>query len=246
MLVAVNFTIMAIFLWIKSRRPEMLRSGIIASTDVKEKEKAPLVMIEKDGAKALVPEQSLAIVERELFLPLAVVIGAQFLGLVPLYIFNNAPESMLLKAFTAFCIINTILPFLVSETLIRTLHPTSQQYTLLTSFSLLLLGMFLSSLATLNFSLALIIGLLSAPLSFVRPISSHPIVALVVGLVLSLLTPGAVVGAGSWYWGIEVVEVLKEAAFGWGVWGMRTGVVVWCVWWPAWLIGIVVVWGRPR
>jgi len=153
---------------------------------------------------------------------------------------------MLYQVFIGFSIINIILPFLASEILIRSFHPTAQQYTLLTSFSLLFLGMFLSSLATLNFSLALIIGLLSAPLSFVRPISSHPAVALVAGLLLSLLTPGAVLAAGSWYWDVDVVMLLREAAFGWCVWGMRTGVVVWCVWWPAWLIGVVVIWGRPK
>lgn len=93
MLVAVNFTIMAIFLWVKSGRPNPTTPAI-ASTDLKEKENPALAIIEKDGAKALVPEQSLAIIERELFLPLAVVIGAQFLGLLPLYIFNKTPESV--------------------------------------------------------------------------------------------------------------------------------------------------------
>lgn len=93
MLVAVNFTIMAIFLWVMSGRPQMSKPAI-ASKNLDEKEKPPLVVIEKDGAKALVPEQSLATVERELFLPLAVVIGAQFLGLVPLYIFNQTSESV--------------------------------------------------------------------------------------------------------------------------------------------------------
>lgn len=69
--------------------------------------------------------------------------------------------------------------------------------------------------------------------------------ALVLGLSLSLLTPNAVLFAGSWYWDISVVTLLREAAFGWMVWGMRTGVVVWCVWWPAYVIGVVVVLGRP-
>ena len=41
-------------------------------------------------------------------------------------------------------------------------------------------------------------------------------------------------------------EVLKEAAFGWDVWGMNTQVVVWCVWWPAWVVGMVLLFGRPR
>ncbi len=40
--------------------------------------------------------------------------------------------------------------------------------------------------------------------------------------------------------------MLKEAAFGWDVWGMNTQVVVWCVWWPAWVTGMVLLFGRPR
>lgn len=40
--------------------------------------------------------------------------------------------------------------------------------------------------------------------------------------------------------------VLKEAAFGWDVWGMNTQVVVWCVWWPAWIQGMVLLFGRPK
>lgn len=44
----------------------------------------------------------------------------------------------------------------------------------------------------------------------------------------------------------SIGEVLREAAFGWRVWGMYTSVVVWGVWWPAWLVGAVVVLGRPE
>lgn len=42
-------------------------------------------------------------------------------------------------------------------------------------------------------------------------------------------------------WGVDVGEMLAEAAFGWKVSGLWTQVVVWCVWWPAWLVGGVVV-----
>jgi glycosylphosphatidylinositol transamidase len=38
--------------------------------------------------------------------------------------------------------------------------------------------------------------------------------------------------------------LLKEASFGWNVWGMYTPVVVWCLWWPAWLVGMVNVFGE--
>ena len=41
-------------------------------------------------------------------------------------------------------------------------------------------------------------------------------------------------------WGVDVGEMLVEAAFGWKVQGLWTQVVVWCVWWPAWVVGGVV------
>ena len=116
------------------------------------------------------------------------------------------------------------------------------------SFSLLLLGMFLSTLATLNFSLSLMVGLLSAPLSFVRPRPSSPAARYASALLLHLLAPTAVLAL--WrgvYWSAwaGLGEVLREAAFGWHVWSMYTSVVVWGVWWPAWLVGAVAVLGRP-
>ncbi|KAJ2970880.1 hypothetical protein NUW58_g9569 [Xylaria curta] len=37
-----------------------------------------------------------------------------------------------------------------------------------------------------------------------------------------------------------------QAAFGWDVWGLYIPVVVWCIWWPAWLVGSVVVLGSPK
>jgi len=63
---------------------------------------------------------------------------------------------------------------------------------------------------------------------------------------LSALSPTTVLVAGCWWWELGIGEVLKEAAFGWDVWGMNTQVVVWCVWWPAWLVGMMLLFGNPR
>jgi len=114
------------------------------------------------------------------------------------------------------------------------------------TFSLLFLGMFLSSLATLNFSLALLVGLLAAPLTYVHPLPGRPILAAIAAVMLNFLAPTAVLCMGSLYWNIPVGEILKEAAFGWDVWGMNTQVVVWCVWWPAWLVGAILLLGKPQ
>ncbi len=152
---------------------------------------------------------------------------------------------MLPVVFGAFTVVNLALPFVASIAIIRSFRPTAQQYQLIKSFSLLLLGMFLSSLATLNFSLALLVGLLAAPLTYVRPLPGKPIWVTFFGIILNTLAPTAVLYAGSFYWRIPVGKILKESAFGWNVWGMNTQVVVWCVWWPAWLIGAILLLGRP-
>jgi len=114
------------------------------------------------------------------------------------------------------------------------------------AFSLLFLGMFLSSLATLNFSLALMIGLLAAPLTYAYPVPGRPVVAAVFGTLINLLAPPAVLFAGCYYWDVQIGDFLREAAFGWNVWGMNTQVVVWCVWWPAWLLGAMLIHGEPK
>jgi len=92
MLVAVNFTIMAIFLWVKSGSP-LEKSPKTASTEAGEK-KAPLAIVQKGNAKVLIPDEIVTVRERELFLPLAVVAGSQFLGVLPLYIFNHTSQAV--------------------------------------------------------------------------------------------------------------------------------------------------------
>jgi glycosylphosphatidylinositol transamidase len=89
------------------------------------------------------------------------------------------------------------------------------------------------------------IGLLCAPLSFVtrfRGSAPYRLATSSLGLViLNLVSPPTVLLGVCWYMGVSVEAVLTQAAFGWDVWGMWTQVVVWCVWWPAWLIGSVLL-----
>lgn len=158
-------------------------------------------------------------------------------------------------------LLSLVLPHALSFFLVTTYQPTHQQYQLITSFFLLLLGMFLSTLATLNFSLAFLVGLLATPLTFVRPFPKLPAAGYTYSAMLSLLNPGVVVlsaavaattlhgrsGLGLGVVGVTpweaIQKVLEEGAFGWGVWGMYTPLIFWCVWFPAWLVGSVVVLG---
>lgn len=91
MLVAINFTIMAIALWIRSGRPQAPKVG---STAVKGEKKLEVEVIKQGEMIAIAPKQNLTIQERHLFLPIALVVASHFLGVVPLNIFNNAAREV--------------------------------------------------------------------------------------------------------------------------------------------------------
>jgi glycosylphosphatidylinositol transamidase len=86
----------------------------------------------------------------------------------------------------------------------------------------------------------LIIGLLSAPLSFVRRTNGRKS-SIAQFLLLAPLNPVVVAQIATYVGKVELLDVLVKAAEGWEVWGLWTQVVVWLVWWPAWFCGSVVV-----
>ena len=93
MLMAVNFSIMAISLWIQSGKPPPSKPP--PSEDNKKNDAADVDVdiVKQDGLMAIIPKKDLAIVERQLFLPVSFVIGLHFLGFIPLYIFNNTSQA---------------------------------------------------------------------------------------------------------------------------------------------------------
>lgn len=91
MLVAVNFTIMAMALWVQSGRTQQPTKRNTATVDSTKKEPTH-VIIEHQHQKAVVPKEALSVEERHLFLPLVIVIGAHFLGVLPLFLFNHSTE----------------------------------------------------------------------------------------------------------------------------------------------------------
>ena len=86
MLVAVNFTIMAIALWMRSGRPPTSK---IAVTKSEKDHKPEMEVIRHDGMTAIIPKENAAVIERQLFLPMSLVVSLHFLGVLPLYTFNN-------------------------------------------------------------------------------------------------------------------------------------------------------------
>lgn len=94
MLVAINFTIMAIALWIQSGRAP---GGPKIASTMTEKGSAPeSEVVEKDGMIAVGLKQDLVVAtaERQLLKPIAFVVYLHFLGIAPLYVFNNTSRSV--------------------------------------------------------------------------------------------------------------------------------------------------------
>lgn len=119
MLIAVNFSITSIALWVHSGRSSAPLPNPAAtapkSEKGKEKEKPDVTVVKKDGDVAIVPTASLAIVERHLFLPLLFVASAHFLGLIPLYIFNNIPQDYLSIVFDSLLGLTASMPLLTAS-----------------------------------------------------------------------------------------------------------------------------------
>ncbi|KAE8350866.1 rhomboid protein 2 [Aspergillus coremiiformis] len=250
MLIAGNFTIMAIALWLRTgyymgpkANPSVDAGASQSEEKLKDRAATPQDKGERKAVNVDPKSDTNGIIERQLALPLSFVVGLHLLGLIPLFIFNNLSHKYFTTATYTFAVVDLVLPLCLAVLLTRGFTPKPQQYLLMKSFSLLLLGLFLSTLAILNFSLSFMIGLLCTPLSFVNRISPHSRAPLryalaFMGLVfLNLLSPPVALLGGCWYTGVSVETVLTQAAFGWDVWGMWTQVVVWCVWWPAWVIG---------
>ncbi|KAN0083587.1 Gaa1-like, GPI transamidase component domain containing protein [Elaphomyces granulatus] len=250
MLLAGNFTVMAIALWMRSGYHAAISPPCSRTRhDDTPGEQSETQKLHAADAHSKEGNGVNGVLERQLALPLSFVVGLHFLGVVPLYIFNSLPSKYFTLATHTFATVNIILPLLLAVILTHgpICPPTRQQYLLMKSFSLLLLGIFLSALATLNFSLSFMIGLLCAPLSFIgcmqksTALITRMTVSIVGLLLMNLLSPMAVFIATCWYTGVPVSTLLTEAAFGWDVWGMWTQVVVWCVWWPAWLSGCILL-----
>lgn len=81
MILAANFSIMAIFYWVKSGYQEQDVAAAVPPADKGGKGKAK---------KTLPPPTA----ERSLALPLGVVVCCHFLGALPLFVFNNTPEAV--------------------------------------------------------------------------------------------------------------------------------------------------------
>ncbi|KAF2773867.1 Glycosylphosphatidylinositol:protein transamidase, GAA1 component [Teratosphaeria nubilosa] len=243
MLIAGSFTVSALALWVQSgwvpSTPAAAKPG---STDAKGKLDTEMEIVKEGNDVALVSKARTEVAERNMFLPALLVLGTHLSGFVPLWWLTHSKASRLPLIYTSVSVASTLLPPSLSYLSTHHLHATRQQIQILQSFSLLLLGAALSTLATLNFSQAFVVGVTAAPLSFARPIPAKrtplAIAAAVLGtLVYCAVSPGVLFYAFSQWSGQEISSLLLGMAKGWSAQGVYTAGVIWVLWWPAWILG---------
>jgi GPI-anchor transamidase subunit GAA1 len=268
MAVAAAYTVMAIYLWVLSGynvvdKPATVAVAAPNGKAVAEKKEMRTVTAQSSdnnvpspaGARAA---RELIAVPRSLTLPLTILTTTHLLSIVPLYALTRSSQSTLLPILGLLSLVSLVFPASLAG-MLKDLpahnvtvpvfsRPSTQQYRALKALSLLLLGLFLTVLATLNFSLSMFLGLACAPIAFVDRVPGRPVFAAGQYLLLLVFSPVGFAAAASGY-AAQVLgqqealgEWLVRFAFGWNVWGSwGVPLGVFCVWWPAWTVAAVVV-----
>lgn len=302
MAVGAGFSIMAIYLWIKSgfeekveKQEQPTRStehdsgsrdkveAALANPDV---QTSQLLKTLSDGGVNLKDEKVWTSVDRPLLVPLVLVAGLYLTSLLPVALLVIAPHDQIVARMGSIAVVLVIAPLGLSFSLAsnpalikgdilehkstaklengtpretglvyQERSPSNpalrvEQFHMVTkSLSLLVLGLQLTVLATLNFSLSMFLGVLCTPLAFVGFYPDSSLRARISLLGVVLFNPFVVTNAAimvAKYTGIyddsismkQVLRLWLEAlSFGWNVWG-AWGVLVgiFCVWLPAWIV----------
>lgn len=263
-LVAISFTIMAIALWIQSgRSPPPKIASIMGKTSEPETE-----IVEKNGLRAVIPKQDSTVAERHLFFPISLVVSLHFFGVIPLYIFNNTPRAVSLSSpphlTYPYLTSSALLPHSEPPRSPSNFHshqpspphrprlrhlPASPSPTVPPPPHAMHLpppSRHLPShprhpqlLPRLPHRPPLLPPHLPRPFRRPRRPCTHAEIPCQRSPAISI--PPALAFAVCARSDIHVGDLLAEAAFGWRVSGLWTPMVVWCIWWPAWLSGAVVV-----
>ena len=303
MAVGAGFSIMAIYLWIKSgyeqkeekdkqhtratEHDDGTRDRTEAALADPNISNAQLFSTESAGGLDLSRKKVWKSIDRPLGLPLALLSALYLTSLLPLAILLTAQKEALLTRTGALCSVLIMVPiglaFLLANNpslldgtfftgissekqengapretglVYSDLSPPSnfqtrvlQFHTILKSLSLLVLGLELTVLATLNFSLSMFLGVFCTPLCFAgfyRDSSARATASLVA---VVLFNPFVVANAatlvaklGGYYGGdISMKDVLRiwmeQVSFSWtvsGSYGVPVG--VFCIWLPAWTV----------
>lgn len=237
MLIATCFTITGLSLYLKTANRsaiESIKKGSTRSKGTRTSEKTP------DPIEAKIPESRPFSPSRTLR-PVAVVAGAHILGLCLFWVLRLATASHSSYALPAFLLFEYCISFIGPSIFSKFLH--AEDGALIKSFSQIMLGMFLSAIASVNFPLSLSIGIVAFPISFVGP-THHKISQILLRVALLVLTsPMSVLVLFCALTGADWRGIITDVVFGYEWQHVWTPFAIFGVWWPAYFLASVVVSG---
>lgn len=304
MAVGAGFTVMAIYLWIKSgyeqrdKHDKQVSQPIEGDSGTEEKTpdttttKVPGIQSTGSSLNGAISKSSEKVwhsVDRPIVVPLALVALLYLTSAVSVALFVTAPNDRLMARVSSLSLGLLMIPIgiafalaanttLMDGTFFNNFSPkhadgappeTSHVYTdlspplhprtrilqfhmLVKSLSLLVLGLQLTVLATLNFSLSMFLGVLCTPLAFAGFYNASSIKATLSLISVLLCNPVVAANAatmaaklaGYYSDDIGMKDVLRQwleqVNFGWHVWGSWGSVVgIFCVWIPAWTVATI-------
>lgn len=239
MLIAVCFTITGLSLYLKSTSKLAPKEEIVllekqAAQEVDQnimEADTSIMPTSIDHHRVFSPARSLR--------PAGLVAAAHALGLLlfhTLRIAASAKSNFLLTLFLAieYCV-SFIGPALLSRTL------PHDDLILVDSYSQIMLGMFLSAIATVNFPLSLFIGIVAFPITFIRP-TEHKIAQILVRVALLVFTsPMSILYLFCAFTGMDWRELIMDVMFGYEWLHAWTPLAIFGVWWPAYFLTSVAI-----
>ncbi|EXJ90026.1 hypothetical protein A1O3_03094 [Capronia epimyces CBS 606.96] len=259
MVIAAAYTIMAIYLWVLSgyRVKEKPIVAVKGKAEQSGREKEGDADEQTRPAFEYSPKVEFSPLDRRLVLPITLLAAIHLASLIPLYLLTSLTLKAIPSTFFLLASFTVVLPIILASalpempnntTLPAVAAPTNEQYVLIKSLSLLLLGLFLTVLATLNFSLSMFLGIVCIPLAFVDRNPGGGRASILQYLLLLIFSPTGLAAGLAAYGFFSIgrndvlVDWLQKLAFGWDVWwswGVPVGVL--CIWLPAWIVGATLV-----
>lgn len=167
--------------------------------------------------------------------PILALVSVSGISLVCAYLSLSLPTSLAVPYIQLFAAMSFLSPIVLNSLQpIFQVRKRSLEY--LYAYSMIIHGLFLTALATLNFSLSLVMGLLTIPLAWLR--LQSPLINSMPLLIAS--SPWTGIYLLSLYKGISIHEFLHELLWSWHGLQVWTWFTIVGLWLPVWLIGIYI------
>lgn len=171
--------------------------------------------------------------------PAGIVALAHTLGYLLFYTLRIVVKSDSGILLSAFLVLEYCVSFIGSTLLSRTL--SQDDALLISSFSQIILGMFLSAIATVNFPLSLFIGIIAFPITFMGP-TQHKIVQILIRVTLLVFTsPMSILYLFCVLTGMDWKDLVVDITFGYEWLHVWTPLAIFGVWWPAYFLTSVAI-----